>query len=280
MGVCVAFRVFCPLRSDRSARLCKPEVTGSIPVRSTSRKPFVHAGLPNRNGFGLPGADARTTQERSTHGTWLWTPLSFLVVLPTMRRELAGWFALLALASGCSGSEASSDGQTASEPKPDRSHELRRPLHVPTVAPGEACPRTPGGRPSPDVAIALGSGPAYPVLGFEGNHVPPSPKALVPLYADERRGTSYWHKTLWAVDPTYDGPVLIRGAGIDPPRAIRFAYDRRKLRELEFPAQESSSWRYGPSITIVPGPGCYAFQVDGTNFSKAIVFEAKAVDAS
>jgi hypothetical protein len=192
-----------------------------------------------------------------------------------MRREVVGgWLALLALASGCSGNEATSNGQEPSERKPDAASELHRPLQLPTVAPAAACPRTPGGYPSPDVAIALGSGPAYPVLGFEGEHVPPSPKAVVPLYADERRGNAYWHKTLWAVDPAYDGPVLIRGAGIDPPQSMRFGYDERQLRELEFPAEKSKSWRYGPSFTIVPGPGCYAFQVDGTTFSKVIVFEA------
>jgi hypothetical protein len=155
------------------------------------------------------------------------------------------------------------------------SSELRRPLHLPTVAPGAACPRTAGGRPSPDVAIALGPGPAYPVPGFEGNHVPPSPKGVVPLYAGERKGSAYWRKTLWAIDPAYDGPVLIRGAGIDPPRAIRFGYDDSRLRELEFPAEKTDSWRYGPSVTILPGPGCYAFQVDGTHFSNVVVFEAQ-----
>jgi hypothetical protein len=199
-----------------------------------------------------------------------------------MRREVVGgWFVLLVLASGCSGDEATSNGQAPSERKSDRASELHRPLQLPTVAPGAACPRTAGGLPSPDVAIALGSGPAYPVLGFEGDHVPPSPKAVVPLYADERRGSVYWHKTLWAVDPAYDGPVLIRGAGIDPPQPMRFVEPsaapgghRNEVGELEMPAQASGSWRYGPSITILPGPGCYAFQVDGTTFSKVIVFEA------
>jgi hypothetical protein len=27
-------------------------------------------------------------------------------------------------------------------------------------------------------------------------------------------------------------------------------------------------------FTLLPGPGCYAFQVDGTSFSDVIVFEA------
>jgi hypothetical protein len=55
---------------------------------------------------------------------------------------------------------------------------------------------------------------------------------------------------------------------------MRFGYDERQLSELEFPPEESDSWRYGPSFTIVPGPGCYAFQVDGVNVTKVIVFEA------
>jgi hypothetical protein len=132
------------------------------------------------------------------------------------------------------------------------SSDLHRPLHFPTVAPEAACPQTPGARPNPDVAIALGSGPAYPVLGFEGNPIPPKP--VVPLHAEDRKGNVYWHKTLWAVDPAYDGPVLIRAAGIDPPGAIRLAYDKRRLRELEFPAQNTDRWRYGPSVHAFARP--------------------------
>jgi hypothetical protein len=198
-----------------------------------------------------------------------------------MRRELVGWLALLALASGCSGNEATSGEQATSERKSGLASELHRPLDLPTLPPWAPCPRTRGGRPSPDVGIALGSGPAYPVLGFEGNHSPPSPKAVVPLYAKERKGSAYWHKTLWAVAPDYDGPVLIRGRGIDPPQALRFVEpfstvggSERQVRDLEMRAERSDSWRYGPSVTILPGPGCYAFQVDGTNFSSVIVFEA------
>jgi hypothetical protein len=131
----------------------------------------------------------------------------------------------------------------------------------------EPCPRTPGGRPNPDVGVALGSGPAYAVLGFEGK------KNVVELTADERRDGSYWHKTLWAIDPDYDGPVLIRARGIDPPERVAFGYDGRALAELEFPAEESDRWRYGPSDTILPGPGCYAFEVRGSGFNDKIVFQ-------
>jgi hypothetical protein len=200
-----------------------------------------------------------------------------------MQRFAARWLALLggitALSSGCiGGASEATPTRTAAEEKMNGSSDLHRPLHLPTVAPGAACPQTPGGRPNPDVAIALGSGPAYPVLGFEGNPIPPKP--VVPLHAEDRRGNVYWHKTLWAVDRAYDGPVLIRAAGIDPSEPIRLAYDNRRLRELEFPAQDADRWRYGPSFTLLPGPGCYAFQVDGANFSDVIVFEAGQAPAA
>lgn len=201
-----------------------------------------------------------------------------------MRRRRVDWVAvavlLAALSSRCVGgeTETTSTARAASEPKSVGVSELRRPLHVPTVASGR-CPRTLGGRPAPHVAIALGSGPAYPVPGLEA--APPSRKGVVRLYANERKDGAYWHKILWAVDPRYDGPLLIRGRGLDPPQALRFVRPSAgvggyegQVSELEFGAEESASWRYGPSVTILPGPGCYAFQIDGTNFSKVIVFEA------
>jgi hypothetical protein len=206
-----------------------------------------------------------------------------------MRGLVPGSFALLVvvvagLSSACldEGGEATPT-RTAPEEKVGGSDDLHRPLDLPSVAPGAACPRTAGGRPNPDVAIALGRGPAYPVLGFEGNQIPPAPQALVPLHSEDRKGNAYWHKTLWAVDPRYDGPILIiRGGGIDPPRSLWFVVpsgtasrSQRRVRELYMPAERSKSWRYGVSVTILPGPGCYALQVDGTTFSEVIVFEAR-----
>lgn len=192
-----------------------------------------------------------------------------------MRGFVAVCFLLLALAPACSGEE-----EATSQPR----HGLHRALDFPSLPAGAPCPVTAGGRPNPDVAIALGPGPAYPVLGFEGNRAPPDPKALVPLYRDERRGGTYWHKTLWAVDPKYDGPVLIRARGLDPTHLVQFAKPSgtfagrgEQVGELEFGRERTESWRYGPSFTILPGPGCYAFQVDGTYFSEIIVFEAALI---
>jgi hypothetical protein len=182
--------------------------------------------------------------------------------------------ALMAVVGGCVGcttdSDSTSHDATSSQARPET--DLHRPLDLPRLDPDEPCPRTAGGRPNPDVGIALGPGPAYPVLGLE--KAPQSPRGVVQLYDDERRDGRYWHKTLWAVDPDYDGPVLIRGRGLYPPRDLLFGVDSQRLDELEFPAEETGSWRYGPSVTILPGPGCYAYQLDGTGFSRVIVFEA------
>jgi hypothetical protein len=149
---------------------------------------------------------------------------------------------------------------------------LRRELHLPRLSPGDECPRTPGGYRAPKVAITLGDGPAYPVLGL--SVPPPRPAGVASLRDDIRRGGWYWHKTLWAVDKRYRGPLLIRGARIDRPGAMRFGIDHGALRELELPAEQQVRWRYGVSSTLLRGPGCYAFQVDGTSFSDVIVFAA------
>ena len=47
------------------------------------------------------------------------------------------------------------------------------------------------------------------------------------------------------------------------------------LSELDMPAERQARWRYGASSTLVRGPGCYAFQVDGTNFGDVIVFAVR-----
>ena len=43
---------------------------------------------------------------------------------------------------------------------------------------------------------------------------------------------------------------------------------------MGYPGVKDVGQRYRPSYTRVRGPGCYAYQVDGTSFSRVIVFEA------
>ena len=75
----------------------------------------------------------------------------------------------------------------------------------------------------------------------------------------------------------YTGPVLVRTARIDGPgtATMRFSYwgetgDGGYYADL--PTDNSDL----PATTKVGGPGCYAYQVDGSTFSTTIVFRAVA----
>jgi hypothetical protein len=137
---------------------------------------------------------------------------------------------------------------------PTARRRLERPLRLPRLHRGAPCPTSRVARAAPGVGATLGRGPAYPVL------------------VDVHAGTN---KTLWAVSPRYGGPLLIRGGRLDGHEALRFwpGHTRRLWWRGLWP-DESRQWRYGAGATIVPRAGCYAFQVDGTSFSRRIVFEA------
>ena len=151
---------------------------------------------------------------------------------------------------------------------------LRRPFHLPSVAPDARCPVS---QPNPRIwsrlAPGLGPGPVGPV-GF-------GPHAI--LRYRHRKGSQGWghQKVLWAASPTYDGPILIRGARIDGPGFVGFNLGYgAPLAELQLPpgsapATGHHGWRGWPSYTRVRDPGCYAYQVDGTDFSYVIVFRAE-----
>jgi hypothetical protein len=131
---------------------------------------------------------------------------------------------------------------------------------------GAPCPRSVAGRAAPGAGVTLGAGPAYPVLG---------PGGAASLRDDLRVGGWYLHKTMWAVRPSYPGPVLARGRQIDGESRLRF--DRRRLQDLRLPdaAAAEGGWRYYPTYTAVRRPGCFAFQIDGHGFSRGVVFAAR-----
>ena len=155
---------------------------------------------------------------------------------------------------------------------------LERPLRVPTIARGSACPTTP---PDPGgdltrfgfAGTAWGRGPAYPGGLDRGDGRP------VLLYLDPIPPTSgfygsawFGNKVLWMVDARYTGPVLIRGRQLDGPNRLRFETGRVPPRELTIQPRPGPRGR--PSYTRVRVSGCYAYQVDGLGFSYLIVFEA------
>jgi hypothetical protein len=116
------------------------------------------------------------------------------------------------------------------------------------------------------VSWALGRGPAFPVLGR---------RARPSLRDDIVRNGWHLHKTLWAIAPAYRGPLVVRGGRIDAPGPIRFGNRLTSYMHWAGDWPHTSDWRYVPTTTALRGPGCYAFQIDGADFSRVVVFEAQ-----
>jgi len=143
---------------------------------------------------------------------------------------------------------------------------LHRPLHLAHLAPGSACPVSHVDR-SVDfagygVAAGIGSGPAYPILS----------RAVLYLAPAANFNSRQWGgaKVLWFVVSRYDGPVLIRGRRLDGAGLVRFGRGALPSVELRMPV----GVKQRPSFTRLRAPGCYAYQIDGTTFSRTIVFRA------
>ena len=170
---------------------------------------------------------------------------------------------------------------TVASPASRSSESLHRPLHLPRVAPGAPCPVS---RVDPTVSFVsrfgtaggLGAGPAYPIL----------PTGVLQLAPAANFNSKSWagQKVLWLVLPSYRGPVLIRGARLDGNSLVRFQNGNVPPAQLTIPVYTRggqpggvtppAGTRYLPSYTRLLGPGCYAYQIDGTTFSRVIVFRA------
>jgi hypothetical protein len=142
---------------------------------------------------------------------------------------------------------------------------LRRPLHLPTLAAGTSCPRSGARHVSPSFGIALGPGPAYPVPFRDG---------ILQLGDGRVEGGWMYVKVLWVTAPRYAGPFLVRGRRIDGTSWLGFESGPHPLQELQFPPRPRGyrGWRSTATYTRVREPGCYAYQVDGTTFSRVLVF--------
>jgi hypothetical protein len=153
---------------------------------------------------------------------------------------------------------------------------LHRPLHIPRIEPGAACPLS--APTSVDLGqegtrLLRGRGPAYPTLKPDGtlDFIYP------PLQTQEFYGSEWsGQKVLWWVSGRYHGPVLIRGRQLDGPNLLRF--DRGDpLPPSEIRIPPGKGVRNRASYTRLRAAGCYAYQIDGTTFSRIIVFEAHFV---
>ncbi|HST13858.1 MAG TPA: hypothetical protein VLJ44_03270 [Gaiellaceae bacterium] len=155
---------------------------------------------------------------------------------------------------------------------------LRRPLHLPVVAPGAACPvskidrRINWSRMHIFGGFGIGRGPVYPGL----------PDGFLMASRDEQYGSTwYGEKVFWFVVPSYRGRVLIRGRRIDAPGRVGFNGTKTPDPELRIEPYDTVSWtgqpknsRGIPSGVRILTKGCYAFQIDGTTFSRTVVVSA------
>jgi hypothetical protein len=156
---------------------------------------------------------------------------------------------------------------------------LARPLHIPTLAPGSACPATQpsgtlGQRGNTDAreAPAFGPGPAYVTLGAEAT----SGARLTFVWPPTEAPYIGWYgtKALWTI-PRYTGAALIRGQQLDGTSGLGFdkgpGWSDRVHNALRLVGPETV---LHPAATFVRGPGCYAYQVDTLRASYLIVFRA------
>lgn len=182
------------------------------------------------------------------------------------------WTALVL--GGCTGGSvaATASGSVAAKPvSTGAAILLSRPMRLPSIAAGSACPITPIADQTTHVTDPRGKGPVY----FGG----PMPKGGFPF-----------NKTVYTTVGGAPGPILLRGGRIDGAGRLKFSGSPADLSErAEIPPSPggepgSGSWAFylavidpGPdnALYVYPStPGCYAIQVDAPSFQEVIVLQA------
>jgi hypothetical protein len=156
---------------------------------------------------------------------------------------------------------------------------LHRPLHLPRLAPGTACPVSRIDRRFDWKSInifggsGIGRGPVYPGLGSSSGRLTATPDA-------QYGGPWAGGKVFWYVQPSYRGRALLRGRRLDGPQRLGFNGRQLPARELRIERGMTVSWegqppgsRGVPSDVRARASGCYGVQIDGANFSRVVVFQ-------
>lgn len=140
---------------------------------------------------------------------------------------------------------------------------LQRPLALPSVPAGGACPVSATGSLTGYPDAVLGPGPVYAGQS--------SPLSVTSFIGSSWSGA----RVNWVASAAYSGPLLIRGGEVGGSGQVGFGEGQAPENELQLltAVQTESGNREWPSFTRVLSPGCYAYQVDGTSFSEVIVFQ-------
>ena len=147
---------------------------------------------------------------------------------------------------------------------------LTRPLHLPVLRPGQACPVSRGTPTHSSVfsGPALGVGPVHP-LAYSNEDLHSG--TLAPGWLAI--------KSLWVSDPVYQGPFLVRIRRVDRSGPAGVLEDPT-VTSFFVPAgptwnSEPGGYRAITGATWVKTPGCVAWQVDGATFSHVIVIQLR-----
>jgi hypothetical protein len=158
-------------------------------------------------------------------------------------------------------------------------------LNLPRVTSNERCPVTQGSLatvpPSPHIfgsgGVWFGTGPVYVSLAWKSDRLPPARFSFheIPIY----EGKPWPAKTPVVAEPSYAGPIVIRGQALRGERAALLFGGRDgpvERLELEAPHDRPSpgDWSFWATGMIVPAAGCYGVQIDTARRSQVVIFEA------
>lgn len=152
--------------------------------------------------------------------------------------------------------------------------DLRRSLRLEAAPPSATCPVTTARVLSAKFARGQGTGPIYPVGTAEGLHF------IYPVARTQQWYPSEWsgNKVAWVAPAGFTGRILIRGWRRDARGDVRFGERSQPQRELRLTFgrkdRGEGGWLTKGTFTRVRAPGCYAWQIDGRDFTRVITFRA------
>lgn len=150
-------------------------------------------------------------------------------------------------------------------------------LNLPRVSPGE-CPVAGPVLVTSTYGIALeADGPLHPVGMGE--------LSTLNIGGFNTSGDWLGNKILWVGSPDFTGKAIVRGGRLDAPGEVGFGGAIIPDTEMRFESGpegglDPGGWYGWPSYTRMKEPGCYAYRVDGDNFSYAIIFQAELAASS